>query len=85
MLSALSPLDGRYESKIQSLKPFFSEQALIKYRVFVEIKYFLQLCETVPQLSDVNEKNKADISKIVENFSEKDVEIIKKNRENDKS
>ncbi|GLR18411.1 adenylosuccinate lyase [Portibacter lacus] len=77
MLSALSPLDGRYESKIQSLKPYFSEQALIKYRVFVEIKYFLQLCETVPQLSDVNEKNKADISKIVEHFSEKDAEIIK--------
>ncbi|MCL4106731.1 UNVERIFIED_CONTAM: hypothetical protein GTU68_048175 [Idotea baltica] len=77
MLSALSPLDGRYESKIQSLKQFFSEEALIKYRVIVEIKYFLKLCSTVPQLNSITEEQKVAILNIANNFSEQDAIIIK--------
>jgi len=52
-LNAISPIDGRYTSKTNSLSTFFSEEALIKYRVRVEIEYFIALCEIpLPQLSD---------------------------------
>lgn len=51
-LNAISPIDGRYRSKTESLAPFFSEEALIKYRVRVEIEYFIALCEIpLPQLA----------------------------------
>lgn len=51
-LNAISPIDGRYRNKTESLAPFFSEEALIKYRVRVEIEYFIALCEIpLPQLS----------------------------------
>ena len=54
-LNAISPIDGRYRSKVESLAPFFSEEALIKYRVKVEIEYFIALCEIpLPQLADFN-------------------------------
>jgi adenylosuccinate lyase len=54
-LNAISPIDGRYRNKTLSLAPFFSEEALIKYRVLVEIEYFIALCEVpLPQLSGVN-------------------------------
>ncbi len=54
-LSAISPIDGRYRVKTKSLSNFFSEQALIKYRIRVEIEYFISLCELpLPQLSDFN-------------------------------
>ncbi|MDI1305458.1 MAG: adenylosuccinate lyase, partial [bacterium] len=54
-LNAISPIDGRYRSKTLSLAPFFSEEALIKYRVLVEIEYFIALCEVpLPQLKNVN-------------------------------
>jgi adenylosuccinate lyase len=50
-LNAISPIDGRYRNKTLSLAPFFSEEALIKYRVLVEIEYFIALCEVpLPQL-----------------------------------
>lgn len=53
-LTAISPIDGRYRSKVESLAPYFSEQALIRYRVRVEIEYFLALCRLpLPQLSDI--------------------------------
>lgn len=53
-LNAVSPIDGRYRSKTVSLSPFFSEKALIKYRVLVEIEYFIALCNLpLPQLSDI--------------------------------
>ncbi len=52
-LQAISPIDGRYASKTASLIPFFSEEALIRYRVQVEIEYFISLVELpLPQLSD---------------------------------
>ena len=54
-LNAISPIDGRYRSKTKSLAPYFSEEALIKYRVQVEIEYFIALCELpLPQLVDFN-------------------------------
>ena len=50
-LNAISPIDGRYRSKTISLSPFFSEEALIKYRVLIEVEYFIALCEAdLPQL-----------------------------------
>jgi adenylosuccinate lyase len=51
MLNAISPIDGRYRSKTDALAGFFSEESLIKYRVLVEIEYFIALCELpLPQL-----------------------------------
>jgi adenylosuccinate lyase len=52
-LNAISPIDGRYRNKTLSLAPF-SEEALIKYRVLVEIEYFIALCEVPLQLKGVN-------------------------------
>ena len=52
-LQAISPLDGRYSSKTKALIPYFSEEALIRFRVQVEIEYFIALVELpLPQLSD---------------------------------
>jgi adenylosuccinate lyase len=50
-LTAISPIDGRYRNKVKELASYFSEEALIKYRVLVEIEYFISLCEIpLPQL-----------------------------------
>ncbi len=54
-LTAISPVDGRYRSKTEALSDYFSEYGLIKYRVMVEVEYFIALCQAgVPQLSDVD-------------------------------
>jgi adenylosuccinate lyase len=54
-LNAISPIDGRYRSKTISLSRYFSEEALIRYRVLVEIEYFIALCEIpLPQLQGVD-------------------------------
>ena len=54
-LNAISPIDGRYRSKTNELAAYFSEEALIKYRVLVEIEYFIALCAIpLPQLKDFN-------------------------------
>ena len=54
-LTAVSPIDGRYRSKTEPLAGYFSEYALIRYRVRVEIEYFIALCELpLPQLEQVN-------------------------------
>jgi adenylosuccinate lyase len=77
-LSAISPIDGRYRSKTSSLAPFFSEYALIKYRVRIEIEYFIELCETgVKPLHPLDQKTKEDLKAIYQNFSEKDAQSIK--------
>jgi adenylosuccinate lyase len=53
-LNAVSPIDGRYRNKTASLSKYFSEEALIKYRVLVEVEYFIALCELpLPQLKGV--------------------------------
>ena len=52
-LNAISPIDGRYASKTSELNDFFSEKALMKYRLVVEIEYFISLCESgIPELND---------------------------------
>ena len=52
-LTAISPVDGRYRNKAENLAAYFSEYALIKYRVRVEIEYFITLSEFLPQLSEL--------------------------------
>lgn len=77
-LNAISPIDGRYRSKTQSLSPYFSEQALIKYRVLVEVEYFISLCELpLPQLSGVNSNLFEALRDIYRNFSADDALAIK--------
>jgi len=77
-LNAISPIDGRYRSKTVSLSPFFSEEALIKYRVLIEVEYFIALCEAdLPQLSGVNKSVFDELRKIYNNFSTEDALWIK--------
>jgi len=77
-LNAISPIDGRYRSKTFSLSPFFSEEALIKYRVLIEVEYFIALCQAdLPQLSVVNKSVFDDLRKIYTNFSTEDALWIK--------
>ena len=77
-LTAVSSIDGRYASKTKSLRSYFSEFALIKYRVHVEVEYFIALCELpLPQLLDFNPKYFGDLRKIVTDFSTADAEKIK--------
>ncbi len=78
MLTAISPIDGRYQSKTQELADFFSEFALIKYRVFVEVQYFIALCELpLPQLKDVTEGQISELVRICNRFDIADAEAIK--------
>ncbi len=77
-LTAISPVDGRYSNKVENLWKYFSEYALIKYRVFVEIEYFVALCELpLPQLKEIPEKKLEELSLIHENFSLEDAKRIK--------
>ncbi len=77
-LNAISPIDGRYRNKTLSLAPFFSEEALIKYRVLVEIEYFIALCEVpLPQLKNVNPNLFDSLRNIYKNFSTEDALWIK--------
>ena len=77
-LNAISPIDGRYRNKIETLTNYFSEEALIKYRVRVEIEYFIALCEIpLPQLADFNINLFDDLRAIYINFSTEDAQKIK--------
>jgi len=77
-LNAISPIDGRYRSKSLTLAPYFSEEALIKYRVKVEIEYFIALCELpLPQLSDFNKNNYVQLRNIYSQFSSESAQKIK--------
>ena len=77
-LSAISPIDGRYHSKTKSLSAYFSEEALIKYRIQVEVEYFIALCENdLPQLEDVDHSKFEDLRNIYRNFKSEDAEAIK--------
>ena len=69
-LQAISPIDGRYASKTASLIPFFSEEALIRYRVQVEIEYFIALVELdLPQLADFDRSKFAQFLILYTDFS----------------
>jgi adenylosuccinate lyase len=77
-LTAISPIDGRYRSKVDSLAPFFSEYALIRYRVKVEIEYFIALCRIpLPQLSHFPASYYADLRKIYHDFAIEDALQVK--------
>lgn len=77
-LTAISPIDGRYRSKTDLLAAYFSEYALIKYRVLVEVEYFIALCELpLPQLSSVDKAVFPKLREIVTSFSEEDALLIK--------
>ena len=80
---SISPIDGRYSSKTRELSPFFSEFALIKFRVLVEIEYFLALCDLpIENLHGVKSNDKKTIKSIYSNFSTDDAIQIKKIEKN---
>ena len=77
-LTAISPVDGRYRNKAENLAAYFSEYALIKYRVQVEIEYFITLAEFLPQLNSLaTMENKEALRKIYQEFSVEDANRIK--------
>ena len=77
-LNAISPIDGRYGSKTASLSSYFSEEGLIKYRVLVEIEYFIALCEIpLPQLSDFDHGKFEVLRDVYRNFDANDALEIK--------
>ena len=75
-LTAVSPIDGRYRNKTAALSNYFSEYALIRYRVLVEVRYLLALASDIPALNELK-KHSDSIAAIAENFSLADAEVIK--------
>lgn len=77
-LTAISPIDGRYRSQVSELENFFSERALMYYRVWVEIEYFIALSDIIPALSPIRqEKVRQELRAVVDGFSESDAKRIK--------
>ena len=78
-LSAISPIDGRYSKVTEDISKYFSEFALIRYRVYVEIEYFIALYEfKLPELKNIKKSKIKDLREIVNNFSINDAKKIKK-------
>lgn len=78
-LEAISPIDGRYRSQSAPLSPYFSEYALIRYRVMVEVKYFLTLAEVLPQIKKIKSDGHyaQELKALYENFTIEDAERVK--------
>ena len=77
-LTAISPIDGRYRQKVNELDLYFSEFGLIRYRIMVEVEYFIALCNIpLPQLSDFKKENFKTLRSIYEDFTISDAEKIK--------
>ncbi len=77
-LNAISPIDGRYRDKVSKLANYFSEEALIRYRVLVEIEYFIALCELpLPQLTSFDTSLFPTLKKVYKNFTSEDAQKIK--------
>jgi adenylosuccinate lyase len=77
-LTAISPIDGRYRKSVEKLTDYFSEGALIKYRLQVEVEYFIQLCNLpLPQLVDFDKRLLETLRRIYKNFSHEDAQHIK--------
>lgn len=77
-LTAISPVDGRYRKATEDLAPYFSEYGLIKYRVLIEIEYFISLCECkLPQLDVLSIEQKSGLRKVITDFSVNDALNIK--------
>lgn len=82
-LSAVTPIDGRYHAQTQSLQQYFSEYALIKYRVHVEVEYFIALCQTGLQpVKNIDTKAFITLREVVDQFTEQDAEYIKSQERN---
>ncbi len=78
LLTAISPVDGRYRNKVDALALYFSEYALIRYRVLVEIEYFIALCDQpLPQLADIDKSVYDDLRKVYQDFELEDAERVK--------
>ncbi len=78
MLTAISPIDGRYQNKVNELSDYFSEYALIRYRVLVEVHYFLALAALpLPQLKDFGENDRNELIRLVNQFELAEAERIK--------
>jgi adenylosuccinate lyase len=76
-LTAISPIDGRYFKTTQNLAAYFSEFGLMRYRVRVEVEYFIALTNALPELSGFAKDQEAGLRKLYENFTEADAEAIK--------
>lgn len=76
-LNAISPIDGRYFNTTQSLSPYFSEYGLIRYRVRVEVEYFIALTYTLPELAGFSKEKEDTLRALYINFSDSDAEAIK--------
>jgi adenylosuccinate lyase len=77
-LTAITPIDGRYQSKTEGLSKYFSEWALFKYRTLVEIEYFIALCEIpLPQLVDFDHSNFEQLRAIYTNFTPANAQAMK--------
>ena len=77
-LTAISPVDGRYRSKTEKLAGYFSEQALIRYRIRVEVEYFIALCELpLPQLAGIDRSKFAALRSLYLDFSAADAQRVK--------
>ncbi|WP_375447286.1 adenylosuccinate lyase [uncultured Fibrella sp.] len=77
-LTAISPIDGRYAKQVAALAPYFSELGLIRYRVRIEIEYFIALCELpLPQLADVDKATYPALRALYQQFSEEDAQRVK--------
>lgn len=78
LLTAISPIDGRYRPKVENLQNYFSEYALIKYRVITEIEYFIALCELpLPQLSSFDSSKFTALRKIYTDFTVENAQQVK--------
>lgn len=78
LLTAISPIDGRYRGKTERLADYFSEYALIRYRVRVEIEYFITLCELpLPQLASFDHQLFDHLRDIYRNFGEEEAQRVK--------
>lgn len=78
LLTAISPIDGRYRNKVDGLALYFSEYALIRYRVMVEVEYFIALCQLpLDQLKNVDKRHFEDLRKIYKEFKLEDAERVK--------
>ena len=77
-LTAISPIDGRYRNVTEKLADYFSEQALIRYRIRVEVEYFIALCELpLPQLAEIDHTKFDALRALYRDFSPADAERVK--------
>ena len=76
-LLSISPVDGRYRKKVENLEQYFSEFALIKYRIRIEVEYFILLSEQIPQLTPIDEHQKIELRKLYNELDEDGAEIVK--------